>query len=60
MMCICSTGTRRTDWLTGRDHFQTTNMIISKQTHDLYGDHNPTNTWPVILTAITTRPQNGM
>ena len=22
---------------------------------DPYGDHNPTNTWPVILTAITTQ-----
>ena len=26
---------------------------------DPYGDHNPTNTWPVILMAITTWPLNG-
>ena len=52
---LCSTGTHSPDWLTGRDHFQTTNMIISKQTRDPYGDHNPTNTWPVILTAIANR-----
>ena len=27
---------------------------------DPYDDHNPTNTWPVILTAITTRPIHGL
>ena len=26
---------------------------------DPYGDHNPTTKWPVILTAITTRPTLG-
>ena len=26
---------------------------------DPYGDHNPTTTWPVILTVITTRPTLG-
>ena len=36
-----------------------TNIIWPKHTRDPYDDHHPTISWPVILTAITTRPTHG-
>ena len=40
-------------------HHEYTTTRYPRYHRDPYGDHNPTNTWPVILTAITTRPLNG-
>ena len=45
--------------MTLAQHHEYTTTRYPRYHRDPYGDHNPTNTWPVILMAITTWPLHG-